>query len=578
ASIILGLDGNIDLGGLLSGFSPGTKGAFNFLFAAGGDSLRTDGSGHHWGDLNPVNQGISLGFYGGTEPTPVSSCVVPANIELPTGIPIPDELTQNSLPNWPDPNGPHFGFALSERFLNYMFAQLYNSGALCLGITADALGGAVPLNTQLIGVGLGAPSLSELGRQKLGAELAIILRPGAPPTVEVGNGTDLATDPLLRIRMNQVAFDFYVFSLDRFVRAFTATMDLEVPMNLMVSEEGLTPVIEELGVNNAVVTNSELIREDADKIATTLQDLLGGLVGSALGGALPAINLNDQLASLGLTLTIPPTMDGAGSPGLRKLTKGDDDFLGIFATLGIAMPQMAMAAPPAPQTRVHTEVEVDSFEVDPEGLRVATWTEDNGPKLRLRVGADLDDGAHALEWQYRVDGMPWHPFRRDRVIDVNDPWIRTMGKHTVQVRARVVGDPLSLDREPAEVTVIVDDEAPKVKLVRTAEGAVEVKVSDLVSAAEDIVVRVRWANDDDGELVWTEWSAWTPSTELAALPADVDAIEVEAMDEDGRVGTAQSELIRGVGDGGAGCQCSLDRQPGESAPRGFWLAGLLGLA
>ena len=38
--------------------------------------------------------------------------------------------------------------------MNYALAQMYNSGALCLGITADALGDAVPLTTALVGFGL----------------------------------------------------------------------------------------------------------------------------------------------------------------------------------------------------------------------------------------------------------------------------------------------------------------------------------------------------------------------------------------------------------------------------------------
>jgi len=579
ASIILGLDGNIDLGGLLASFSPGTKGAFDFLFAAGGDSLRDDGSGHHWGDLNPVNQGVSLGFYGGTEPTPVSNCVTPVDMPRPEGIPIPDELTQNSIPMWPmDLEGPHFGFALSERFLNYMLTQLYNSGALCLGITADALGNAVPLSTSLIGVGLGAPSMNELGRLKQGSEVAIVLRPGAPPNVEIGNGTDIATDPLLRIKMNQVAFDFYVWSLDRFVRAFTATLDLDVPMNLMVSADGLTPVIEELGVSNATVTNSQLLREDPDKIAAALQDLLGSLVGSALGDALPPINVNDQLAGLGLTLNIPPTVDGQGSPGLRKLTKDQDDFLGIFATLGLAPQTMMMTGEVhTPPQLADTTAELTGLEVDPDGLRLETWTPDNGPKARLLLGADLDDGTQQLEWQWKLDRGPWHTFSRDRWLDIEDPWLRSQGKHTVYVRSRVVGQPYSLDPTPAEVTVLIDDAPPRVRLIQDRDGLVHVEAHDAVSDVHQIMVRVRWGNYEGGDLVWTEWSEWMPSDELAALQPEASELEVEAMDEDGRVGYAQSALIRGQGDGGAGCQCHLDRGR-HDRPSGAWLlASLLGV-
>src|SRR6185503_1846516 len=107
---------------------------FDFLLAGGGHSVRGDLSGFHYGDLNPINSGATLGFYGGWEPTPVSGCVVPVDMPLPTNIPIPDELTLNTVTGWPGSvEGPHIGLALSERFTNYLPTQAYNSGALCLG-------------------------------------------------------------------------------------------------------------------------------------------------------------------------------------------------------------------------------------------------------------------------------------------------------------------------------------------------------------------------------------------------------------------------------------------------------------
>ncbi len=567
ASIILGMDGNIDLGGFLASFSPGTTGGFDFLFAAGGHNLRDDQSGMFWGDLNPIGGGVTLGMYGGTEPTPLSGCVTPSDIALPTGIPIPDEITANTLDGWPaSMEGPHFGVAVSERFMNYMLAQVYNSGALCLGITADALGGAIPLTTSLIGIGVGANSMNELGRQKQPADVAILIRPGEPPTIEVGNGTDIASDPLLRINWKRASFDFYVFSLDRFVRAFTATMDIDVPMNLMVGPDGLSPVIESLGVENATVTNSDkLIREEPEVIAAALQGLLGDLVGSFLGDALPPIDLNEQLSSLGITLQIPESTD-AGSPGLRKLVKGSDDFLGIFATLGLASPSMATSAVVA-----ETRAELSRFDVDAAGLAIATWTPDNGPRATIRVGSDLDDGTRAVEYQYKLDKGPWHPFRRDRVIVVDDHWLRAQGKHTVYVRSRVVGDPMSLDRTPAEIMLIVDAEAPTVRVSQSREGEVRIEARDAVSGQAGTLVRMRLSRDGQ----YGEWSEWMRADELPAMLLDgVDEIEVEAMDEDGNVGVAQSALLRGRGEGGD-CECSAGPKPSDT-PLSAWLALALG--
>src|SRR5690606_4698617 len=110
------------------------------------------------------------------------------------------------------------------------------------------------------------------------APLALIIRPGQPPHAEFGKGTDPETDPLIRVTMNQVSIDFYAWSLDRYIRAMTMTMDLDVPANLEVGPDGLTPVIKNINVANATVTNHEkLIREDPAKIAAAVQDLLGSL-------------------------------------------------------------------------------------------------------------------------------------------------------------------------------------------------------------------------------------------------------------------------------------------------------------
>ena len=73
------------------------------------------------------------------------------------------------------------------------------------------------------------------------------------------------TDPVLNVGLKQVSLDFYIFSLDRFIRFMTATFDLQVPVNLTVDAmSGLTPVINQIGVNNGVVTNSQLLKEDAE--------------------------------------------------------------------------------------------------------------------------------------------------------------------------------------------------------------------------------------------------------------------------------------------------------------------------
>jgi hypothetical protein len=593
ASIILGIEGNFDLGGLLAGFSPGAKGAFDFVFGAGGHSVRADGSGHHYGDLDPIGGGATLALYGGTDPTPASGCVPLAEVALPSGIPIPDEMLANTVPNWPAATpGPHFGLAVSETFTNYMMAQLYNSGALCLGITADALGPSVPLQTSLVGVALGANSLTELGRLGQPAPLAITLRPQSPPVVEFGNGTDALSDPLVHIGLNQLSFDFYAWSLDRYIRAFTATMDLSIPLNLVVTPEGLVPAIQEIGVANATVSNAVLLREDPAAVATALQGLLGELVGGFLGDAFPPVDFNSSLVDLGLRLEIPPTVEGEGSPGLRKVTKGSEDFLGIFATLGLAMAPatslpleapdgapLAVASPNAALDQsaepvADTTVEVMAVDIDPVGLSVEGYDADNGPRVSLAFGSSIVDGTRPIEWQYKLNRGPWRPFTRERYVDLHDEWLRTQGKHVIYVRSRIAGDTYSLDPTPAAVEVVVDIDPPVIQVTEGTAGQVLVRVRDAVSGVEGSEVRVRFLRDTSDEEPWSTWMRADALMEL--WPDGADAVEVEARDEEGLVGTATHALLRGRAEA-AGCDCNL-AEPSSRDGLGWLAAALAAIA
>ncbi|XYI03128.1 hypothetical protein ACMHYB_26565 [Sorangium sp. So ce1128] len=554
ASILLGVEGHLDLGRLLAGISPGTQGGFDLLLAGGGTSERDDTSDLTWGDLNPVGNGLTLGLYGGAEPLPISKCVPLSDMVLPAGIPIPDELVANTVSGWPaDLPGPHIGLAISERFANYAMNGLYNSGLLCLGISTET----VPLlNSGTLG--LLAASAKDLALQRESQQVALVIRPQVPPRVTFGNGTNFSDDPLIRIQLERASFDFYIWSLDRFIRFMTATFDLDVPMNLTVTPEGLTPVIETIGVENGKVTNNGLLREDPESIADALGGLLSSQVGQLIGGGLPAIDLNGPLSGLGLSLVLPESVDGAGSPGLRKLTKGQDSYLGIFAAFGMPAQQRAM--------RSETQAELSRKEVRAEGLRLPTMTRDNGPTARLVMSSPLDGGTRAVEYSYRIDSGVWRPFTRDRIVDLRDDWLRLPGRHVISVRSRIAGDPLSLDPTPATVEMVVDVEPPVISIGAAVDGHVPLEVRDMVSDAERAKVRVRL---DDGA-----WSPWATAAEMRTVDVGGAAdIEVEAVDEEGNLGTARQPLLRGRMpiDPSAGCGCVVAGGSSEGPSGGLWL-------
>lgn len=558
--IMLGTEGHMNLGSLLSSLSPGTKGGLDFLFAAGGENGNPP-----WGNLNPINGGATLGMYGGALPQPQSSCVKLANMAPPQGIPIPDEITANTVSNWPGGMaGPHVGIALNERFFNYALSGMYDSGLLCIGIGGEQLNfGAISFNSDLFGTFLGAKSVKRLGLQDETQNLALVVRPATPPSAVFGNGTDIDNDPLIRIGLKSMAIDFYVWSLDRYIRFMTYTVDVDLPLNLTVTPEGLVPVLNKINLTNAQVSNASLLTDDPTKIAQSLTDIVSSQLGTALGGAIPAINLNDQLGDLGLTLNIPETVDGQGSPGLRKLSKGSDNYLGVFASLGIAAP-----APPQNETKA----DIVHKEIDVAGLALATWTETNAPKVRIAMTSQQDSGAQVIEYQLRVDGGFWRPWTTKRELEVSQGSFRIQGKHRIEVRSRVAGQPETMDLSPEVLEFAVDASPPVVRVKQAGQGKVEIVVKDAVSALEAVLVRYRL---DSGS-----WSDWIAANNLPLLDAsDAETVDVEAKDEEGLIGTA-AQAIRGkpvISADGCGCTVAGD-DSGDGKALGLLGALVLGIA
>jgi hypothetical protein len=565
-SMVLGTDGHAVLGQLLAGISPGTEGGLDFILAAGGSTMRPDGTGQ-WGDLDPVNGGATIGLYGGIEPRPLSQCVPLSTLTKPTGIPIPDELRSNTVAGWPasfprpGQTGPDVSVAISEAFLNYAFSGMYNSGLLCLGITTETVGDLLNTGT----VGIFAASLRDLTLQRENAPIAIVLRPTKAPHVEVGNGTDLATDPNLRLELPGIEFDFYVWSTDRFLRVFTAKFDLAVPANLEITPEGLQPVIEDVEVANGSVVNAGLLAEDPQMLADAIASLISGQVGSLLAGGIPPIDVSGALEGYGLRLALPPTVPGQGSPGLRKLTSGQHDFLAIFAALEATAPQAAIV-----------DAWVERRTIDERGLRAETAAKAGAPVVVLGVDGSIEGEA---EYQVKVDHGPWKPFVRASSagaaaeISVTDDALRIEGHHTILVRGREVGRPYTL-AEPVAVEVLIDTVAPEVEIDEASDGALSLDAFDVVTERDDLEARLAVG---DGA-----FDAWRPIGEVSLPAAGGDDLTVQVRDEEGNVGTAVHAIIRGAprdaGDGGCGCavpgSSGSDRGAGTGAAAALALGGL----
>jgi MYXO-CTERM domain-containing protein len=562
-STLIGLDGHENLSSLLSGISPGTQGAFDFALAAGGPDQRTDGTGQTWGDLNPIDGGMSLSMVGGSLPKPQTSCVPAFNNTLPTGVPVPDEMLGNALTPWPvGDNGPDFGVALAGRFLDYMFGGLYNAGTLCLGISTDNFS---QLQSGLLSVLI--PSIKDLTFEQKAASAAVTTRPQKPPTVKIGGGTDIVKDPLLTISMPEFAIDFYVWSDDRYVRAMTYTADLSIPINLSTHVDpttnpngGLLPVLGTIGVANASVTNSQLLSDDPATVAAGLTSLFGGIAGQ-LVGAIKPIDLSSALASYGLAIKIP---DGA----IRKLTKGTDDYIGVFADFALTT---------APATRMaDVKATIVSKKVFPEAMSLATADRAKNPILHVVLSSSFEDPT--LEYSYAIDKgtrSAWSPLRD---FTIQNDALFLQGKHVLNVWARLHGQDTSESTTPSQVPFVIDVLPPSIDLSVRNDGSVTVNAWDIVSDTSALQMRSR-VNISNGENA--DWTAWAPVADIDAKTlSGASSVDVEVRDEEGNVGSVSSALIRGRADStltaaGGGCgSCTVGSNENSAANFALFLAGL----
>jgi hypothetical protein len=556
---LLGTDGRMDLGKALASFSPGTQGGLDFVLASAGDMNPAPGAAGvpGWTPKKPPvpatdnnANGLSLSMLGGAQPHPNTKCVQVAENPPPQGIPVPKELTDDSV-------GTHLGVSLAGRYLGHALVSAYNSGILCVGISTDQV---TQLNSGYLS--LVAPSIKNLTFEGNNGAAAISTRPGVAPKVVIGGGTNPDSDPLIAITLEKFAIDFYVFSFDRFVRMFTYTADLTVPVSIQTGKDpktnpngGLLPVLGKIQLANGAVTGSDLLMEDGGLLAGAMSGLFGTVVSQFLGSSgFKPIDLTSALKAAGLGMEIP-------QGGIRKLTSGSDDFIGLFANLTLA--------PGAAREEVETRAEIIEKIVDASAMSLTTADRARYPRLRVHAEGIatkpteqtwwVDDGTHAA-WTTS----------HDLVVDADTMLMQ--GKHVLHVSSRIVNDIASEDSTPVDLPFTIDTLAPEVRLERNGTK-VRVIAFDFVSERDALLVRFR----RDAEA----FSEWQKLVDLPPIDlASAVTLDVEVKDEEGNVQKVQEPLIRGRADStlagsGSGCGCSV---PGGDRDRTLALLSCLAIA
>jgi hypothetical protein len=530
--MLLGMDGQGDLGNaFLGGLSPGTHAPIQMVLASGEDGVA-------------VNEGMSLYMTGGFLSYDRTFTTTPGHnpcVPMMDQVPVPPiarvpSFQGNVIPG--TSTSTHLGIGVAEDYLNYAGYGMYDSGMLCLGVGTRL---SQQLSTGLFSVLV--PTLRALTFPNGASPISLAVRPQAPPTFAIGTSPG---DTLLTITLPQAQIDFYVWSQERYIRFMTYQTDLVIGVNLAVMDGQIVPEIVGITPTNSSVLNSEILTENPESLAMTIETVLTMFAGMLTSG----ISGFDLPAIMGFNIEIP-------EGGIRGVSDGADDFLGIFANLALA---------PSPLTApIETSLELSDLEVLPESMGQDTFGQNGRNTVWLHFGAEGPLGVD-YEYSYRIDGALWSPWTRERRIQIDDAALLLQAHHTIEARARVVGEANTVDRSPATAELLIDVLAPEITLEERDDAmGVHVIAEDIVTADEDLQMRVRI----DGE----EWSAWGP---IADVDADPELVEVEVRDEAGNVGRSQAPLIRGIPNPAGAGACDCRAAPGASsaghAPIGFSLA------
>ncbi|MCA9573858.1 MAG: hypothetical protein KC668_00435 [Myxococcales bacterium] len=520
--LLLGLETRLSAGDATASILPGLRAAFDTLFALSGEGEAVAG-------------GYSLSMVAGAESLATSACV-----ELPPEglMARPDAIAVASALRGGDDEH-HVGLAISERFINWSLSELWRAGFFCIEVNSAL---AQQLSTGLFSLLI--PSLKALAFPDSVASMGVVLRPARPPVLTVGEGTEESA--LLGIAFPSLSVDLYVYSSERYVRALTLTMDLGAQVNLQVTDGRVLPLLG-LTVDNATVSNSALLLEDAEMLADVLPDVIASFApmftkdiapidpAALAGGALP----------VGVALT---------QDSLRLVTEGQgpaaEAFLGVFVDL-------VQAAPSALEDRDPVRVAITRLDVgDGESLTLSRFGEGQLPRLEVAFEAQAGDGS-LREYSYRLDGGAFSPFQAATYAVIEDAALLRQGEHTLTVRSRPVGS--DSFGSVGTQTFVVDATAPMVEL--SSDGRTFWAL-DTVESQRTLAYRTRTAS--------APWSTWRPvGTAEVQLGAPVDALEVR--DSSGNVASTQVGL-RGLpppsATGCDGCATQGSRAPGA----GGWFA------
>ncbi|MFT6399418.1 MAG: hypothetical protein ACJAYU_004183, partial [Bradymonadia bacterium] len=541
--IDLGVEMEVAIGDLLADFAPGLEADLGILayLANYADSFGPPGAGF---EVEGLDMGLQLGFFAESNPC-VPYFPPPDTARYPKSSAIAANET---------PAGAPFGvgIGISRSSLNLAGWAAYRSGALCLSIGSDTV---EQLASSTFGILL--PSLSDLTSGE-NRPLYLQLRPQRPPVIDLGAGTVSAEgeieDPLLTLRLPELAIDFYVFAEDRYVRIMTLDTDVEVPLALDVNDSNQIVIL--LGdLTNAITridaSNDELLAEgDSDAVAVLLPSLLGSLLPTLLGDGLAPIDIPELLE--GVTIAIPPG-------GFTSVD--DNQMLAIYADIAIAgagksgsLQPMVVGEDVIRTGPAEIAAMLASVREGEQQLRLEPLI----PTVQLEMNTVDPAGlAREFDYSYRINSGVWSFWQSGNDLEIRDSLMALSGTYDIDVRVRESGDSRTASSNLAVTSVTTDYVPPVISLSDDL---------DYVLSASDVhtsVASARYRLDDGA------WSAIEDSVELElGVYAGRDVVvEVIAVDELGNTTQKSFDVAvpGALGDESAGAPlATLTANPGQS--------------
>ncbi len=515
----LGIAGMTDLGQMLSGISPGTEGKMESRIVPGGFVTLNNGG---------MTLGLITGFNADEDPTTRSAaldsepalCVPPFKAPNfaapPASLPITTRSTftlvaANEFRGMPDPTGTDIAMGFSETTLDLFGHHAVASGAMCLGIGTSFI---KQLNVGTFGIF--APSLAELGSENGKDPVLLVIRPQKPLDFAIGDGT--VASPSITLGIKEMEVDVYAFLYERYVRAFTMQLSMNVGINLEFEQmpgqpARIKPTLVGLKKENVTlkVLNSEFVAETKAELEQKLPAIFDVI--TPLIGSLPAFDV--------------PTFAGFKLENLRmkKVVTSEDEFVAIFANFGAStkMRDMSRSNPalgeavtkldmfngnaPQPALRLRpTLASVVTPSISDVGAALATPGKGALPAVTLDAPA-FDAAGRSMEYSWNLNGGMWRPFMAGGKMVISDKAFAMQGKYSIGLISRVKGD-YRTSEEAGEINVVIDSVGPRFLTSQTTfvDDVMHVRGYDLVSQ-DAIKIAFGRPGDDAPATAWQTGAA-----------------------------------------------------------------------